>query len=160
MTTFFTDIALKQFDPKADERLQPSEGPNNQGTIKATYKLLGTEQVGDKIRIHKLDRGDIVDISQSRIFAENPGTELQGDIGDNDPDGVGDPDRYVDGIDLSAGGFFDYSDGGSVAAVANAPYIVIDNDRDSWLEFTITAEDTLTADQLITFYSMVSRPNG
>jgi len=162
MDIFFTDIGAIHNDPTADSRLKRSLGLNNQGTLKATYKLLGSEQVGDKIRIHKLFKDDIVDISLSSLFAQDPGTQLVGDIGDNDSaDGVGDLDRYVDSLDISGGGFFSYQLLPSIGVVANAPYEVREFLGDgTWLEFTITAENTLTADQLITFSSMISRPNG
>lgn len=123
-------------------------GLHNVGALvytEAKYVLLGTEAATEKIRIcrNKPELNLIPHLSA--VVAENPGTALVVDIGDDS-----DTDKYADGLVLSSGG--------TVLLTANAgaqnqdPVISVDSDaQGEWIYATVMTATSLTADQELRF---------
>ena len=148
MSTKLTDLALKQTTPTGKNLSRFALNGGKGRKSRPTFTLVGDEIADDVIRIQRLQRGDVVDISKADIFVQNPGTQLIIDIGDDDPAGA-DPDRYCDGLDVSAGGWFSLKQGGTEVAHATVPYVV---QNECWLTATVKAVDTLTADAKLGFH--------
>jgi 3D (Asp-Asp-Asp) domain-containing protein len=108
------------------------------------YTLAGTEAATDTINLATLKVGAKVIPHLSEVYVENPGTALVFDIGD-----AGDADRYVDGLTVSAGGFFRWSEGGTAAATANSLYEIASGNED--IVLTVGTATSLTADQDLLF---------
>lgn len=115
--------------------------------IERKYTLLGTEAATEKIRICRNypELNLLPDLSS--VFAQNPGTALILDIGDD-----ADPDKYADGLDISAGGFFNFTDSGTDPVQLLTPVITSDDADDGqgdWIYATVDTATSLTADQEI-----------
>lgn len=109
--------------------------------IERKYALLGTEAATEKIRICRNHPELNLIPHLSAVIAENPGTALVIDIGDD-----ADTDKYADGLVLSSGG--------TVLLTANAgaqnqdPVITSDESDDGqgdWIYATVMTATTLTA---------------
>lgn len=70
---------------------------------RVTYTLLGTEVANDTIQLFDLPVGAVIVPQDSNVTCLDPGGTLTLDIGD-----AADPDRYADGIVLSAGGIVNF----------------------------------------------------
>jgi len=110
--------------------------------IKTSYTLLASEAATEVLDISELLPGDIIDEEQSWIYLPNPGTALTVDIGDDDDSTTADPDRYSDGLDVKAGGYFKLSAGGTVAAQAATPYAIA---QKALLHMTFKTVTSITA---------------
>ena len=111
--------------------------------IERVYALLGTEAATEKIRLCRNIAGMQLLIDQSNVTVENPGTALVLDIGDD-----ANPDGYVDGLTVSAGGQFLFTAGGTQAARLQDPVITSDDSDDGqgdWIYATVMTGTTLTA---------------
>jgi hypothetical protein len=109
--------------------------------IERVYRLLGSEVVGEFIRICRNPvRAKLVP-HLSAVCCDNPGTTLTLDIGDAE-----NPDRYADAIVLSAGGTVLLS---SVSCLQTVDPIVTsddpDDDQGDWIYATVNTANTLTA---------------
>ena len=147
MATTYSDIATNQQDSSKFED-RPS-GLNVSSPVRISnvlYTLVGTEAADDLINLVKLPKGARVITQLSSCEAENPGTALVIDIGDDDS--TADDDRYVDGLTLSAGGAFAFSAGGTVAAAELTPHELA---AESWVQAKVKTATSLTASQTIRF---------
>lgn len=155
MTDFNTDIAAIEANPTPDTIPAFASSRGKLRGIKAKYTLLGSEVATDRLFLCRLYRGDIVNLAQTNIFAQNPGTQLVFDIGDDDA--TADPDRYADGVDVSAGGLFNLYAGGTEAAAAIDFYTF--SNVEGFLIATFAAVNTLTPAQRLLFDIVISRNN-
>jgi hypothetical protein len=112
--------------------------------LEIDYTLTTSEAATEVLDLCELIPGDRVSVALSRVYLPNPGTALVFDIGDDDEAGA-DPDRYVDGLTASAGGWFDFSAGGTASAAAATPYVVQNPCR---LQLTFATATTLNAVKL------------
>ena len=108
------------------------------------YTLTTSEASTEVLDLGELVKGDRVQVLNSSVYCPNPGTALVVDIGDDDSAGE-DPDRYVDGLTLSAGGTFAFSEGGTASAALATPYTVQNNCR---LQLTFATATSLNAVKL------------
>ena len=111
--------------------------------VERVYALLGTEAATEKIRLCRNIAGMQLLIDQSNVTVENPGTALVFDVGDD-----ADPDGYVDGLTVSAGGHFAFTAGGTQAARLQDPVITSDDSDDGqgdWIYATIATATALSA---------------
>jgi hypothetical protein len=120
------------------------------------YTIVGTESATDLINIIKLPAGARVLTGLSYCEAENPGTALVLDIGDDDASTAVDPDRYCDALTLSSGGNVAFNASGTVAAAELAPVTL---GSDSWIQATVMTATSLTAAQTIRFVIVWSASN-
>lgn len=116
------------------------------------YALLGTEAATDTLQICRLPKGFTLNASLSTITLADPGTTLTLDIGDSDTSGVGaaaDPDRYADGLVLSAGGTVGLASAlATFGVAATVPY---KTGSECDLVVTIDSANTLTAAAKVIF---------
>ncbi len=149
---FSTDVATIQAAPTPETLLELSKVRGRVQMVSALYELLGTEVATDTIKICKLPPGALV-LPISYIEGENPGSALTLDIGDDDDTVLVDPDRYVDALDLAAGGNFLFSGASGVATAT--PYVT---GKECWLEATVMTATTLTPDAKLRFIIFLALP--
>lgn len=109
--------------------------------IERLYTLLGTETATEKIRICRNYPEMRLIPHISAVIAENPGTALVLDIGDD-----ANTDGYADGLVLSSGGTVLFT--ANVGVRNQDPVITSDNSDDGqgdWIYATIATATTLTA---------------
>lgn len=142
MATFNSDVAAKQIDPHLGNRMDPMRTAANVIHAEALVVIPSGAAAADVFRLIKLPSRAQIIPHLSKIEAENPGTLLTLDVGDDDP--TADPDRYADGVAVSAGGSFDFTGG----AAARTPYTL---KGESWITATFATVDALTTGQEIRF---------
>ena len=84
-------------------RTTGSTGKNNAEVFfyDTTVTIPTGAAASDTVNLFKVPAGVAINPASISIYAEDPGTTLTVDIGF-----AGDPDSLVDGLDISAGGFF------------------------------------------------------
>ena len=146
MAVFKSDNATLEANPELGNRVK--RGGDIKGdvvTFTSQYTLLGTEVATDEIYIHKnVDNLRLI-THLSAVVAENPGTALVGDIGDDE-----DVNKYAAGISLSAGGTVLLSSAAGVHQ-QDPVYSDVTGAQGDWVKFTITTATSLTAGQKIRF---------
>ena len=159
--TVYTNVGTYQNDPTsrlASSRLKATEVYGKLRLVTATYALDASEAAAtDVIRICKLKKGSSVIPQLSSIYipdtSSGSGT-LVVSVGDNDT--TADADRYADALDVSAGGFFDFSASGTVPVAAADVHQIEGDDDDIWLEVTLDTVTSIDTDVTITFTIVVS----
>lgn len=144
MATLYSDIATKQLDT-VNKRQGGLKVTGNVCMAVATYTLTASEVANDIINLVKLPAGAMVLPHLSKVIAENPGTQLTLQIGD-DLD-TPDVDKYSGTLDISAGGKFDLVEGATVGGLTPAAL-----SDEAWVTAKVIAQSSLTADQTVTFY--------
>ena len=138
--------ATKEDNPELGNRIQ--RGAENRGDlviVTEQYTLVGTEAATEEIYIHRNYAGLRLLTHLSAVVAEDPGTALIMDIGDDE-----DTDKYADGLDVSAGGTFLFSAAPGVHQ--QDPIWTTDTgEQGDWVKVTIASAASLTADQKIRF---------
>lgn len=114
-----------------------------------SYLLATTEAANDTIQLFDLPAGCVIIPQLSSVTCADPGTTLTLDIGD-----ATDPDRYADGIVLSAGGNVNFASGTLPAAVVT-PYLPTATSR---VIATVASANTLSAVTL--YFSIAYRIKG
>lgn len=152
--TVYTDVATYQNDPDTRQYgsvLKASEVGGKLRVVKATYALDASEAAAtDIIRIAKLKKGATIIPELCKIYipdSSSGGGSLVVSVGDNDT--TADADRYSDALDISAGGFFDFTAGGTVAAASLDPYQITGDD--TWLELVLDTVTSIDTDVSIVF---------
>ena len=145
-TPYFGINATKENNPELGERVV--RGAALAGDVVVftdQYTLLGTEAATEEIYIHRNRSGLRLIPHLSAVIAENPGTTLVMDIGDDE-----DTDKYADGLDVSAGGTFLFSAAPGVHQ--QDPIWTTDTgEQGDWVKVTIASASSLTAGQKIRF---------
>ena len=155
MPNYLTTEATSQTAAATAGKDRVKDGSKVGGNVlKATvqYTLLGTEATTETIKLVQLPAGARVSVRGSSVHAENPGTALTMDIGDDDLDGPAgadatDVDRYADLIVLCSGGLVQFSSVGTPDAIINPRRL----NAQSWIYATIVTATSLTAGQVLTF---------
>lgn len=133
MATFKSDIAAAT-SGKGDNRVDGRLGSGKLRNLNATVTLAGSEVGGDNIELADVPTGSIIDLAQSFIVAENPGTTFEVILR------KGDLTNLTTDIVLSAGGKVDVdTDGGLVTIGAG----------EESLDLLVTSAAGLTADASI-----------
>lgn len=147
MATFYSDIATnQQSSSNFEDRPSGDLAASDLRIATCLVTLAGTEAADDLINLVRLPKGARVITQLCSCEAENPGTALVIDIGDDDT--TADDDRYVDGLTLSAGGHFAFSAGGTVAVAELNPHEL---ESQCWLQAKVKTATTITASQTIRF---------
>lgn len=146
MATTYSDQAALQNDPKMGNRAAAVQTSGDIRVADVVYTLTGSESATDLINIVKLPAGCRLITALSSVEAENPGTALVLDIGDDDT--TADADRYCDALTLSSGGRVDFSASGTVAAAELAGHTLA---AASWIQATVMTATSLTASQKLRF---------
>jgi len=136
--------AAVQANPTPSTQLDHAVFGGKARVLNIDYTLTASEAATEVLDLVELRKGDTVQVLNSSVYAPNPGTALVFDIGDDDAAGA-DPDRYVDGLDISAGGTFAFSAGGTASAAIAAPYSV---QNDCRLQLTFATATSLNAVKL------------
>jgi hypothetical protein len=108
-----------------------------------SYTLLGTEAANDTIQLFDLPAGSVIIPALCWVTCADPGTTLTLDIGD-----AADPDRYADGIVLSAGGNVNFASTLPVPAGITTPFCPTTTSR---VIVTVASANTLTATTVLNF---------
>lgn len=136
--------AAIQASPTPSTLLDHSKFGGKTRILYVDYTLTTSEAATEVLDLAELVPGDVVSVYNSGAYIPNPGTALVFDIGDDDEAGA-DPDRYVDGLTASAGGWFDFTAGGTASAAAATPYAVQNPCR---LQLTFATATSLNAVKL------------
>lgn len=120
---FQSTQAARQLTPNIENFNIQKQFRGKSRILDIDYTLTAAEVAAQVLDLTELIPGDTVQIFGSGVYTPNPGTALTIDIGDDD-EADPDPDRYVDGLDISAGGAFDFKDSPTTAAAITAPYSV------------------------------------
>ena len=146
MATTYSDQAALQNDPKMGNRAASIQTSGALLVADVVYTLTGSEAADDLLNLVKLPAGARAITPLSSVEAENPGTALVIDIGDDDA--TADEDRYSDGLTLSSGGRVEFSAGGTVAAAELAGHTLT---QASWIQAKVKTATSLTASQVLRF---------
>ncbi len=154
MATFKSNIASAQDPANGETWKRVSDGSTVTGDVimaVATVTLTAAMAANDVFNLVKLPSGFRVVPHLSKIAAENPGTTLTLQVGDDggSAGGTADPDRYSGTVAVSAGGNFDLD--GGVAGVTP-----VKTDSETWIQAKIIAAAGITADQKVTFWIALS----
>jgi hypothetical protein len=140
MATFNSDVAVKQSDPHLGNRLDPFRTAGNVILAECLVTIPAGLAATDIINLIKLPSRAKVVPHLSKLVAENPGTALIIDVGDSE-----DADRYIDGLDISAGGTFDWTGGDA----GLNPFVLTE---EGWIAVTVATATSLTTGQEIRFH--------
>lgn len=147
MATTYSDIATNQQDSsKFEDRPDGVNVSSRLQIASVLYTLTGSEVATDLINLVKLPKGAQVITQLCSCEAENPGTALVIDIGDDDT--TADADRYSDGLTLSSGGHVAFNAGGTMAVAELNPHPLA---AASWVQAEVKTATSLTASQTIRF---------
>lgn len=158
--TVYSDVATLQLDPSsrnASSRLKATNVGAGLKIVKASYAIDASELAADDIiNVCELPKGARVIPELSSIYipdsSSGSGT-LVVDVGDNDT--TPDQDRYSDGLTLSAGGFFAFTAGGTVASASTSTYLVEGNNTYLQVKIiTATSIDTDVTAQFTVVYTV------
>ena len=141
MATVYSDVGTIQSstNPETKAALNPlSISSLIQADTLVT--ISATAAAADVVRLVKVPAGYRLLPEYVRIYAEDPGTTLTVDIGDDDATTAVDADRYVDGLDISAGGTFVGSTAPGVGLFAR--YTL---QAQSWITLTYATASALTS---------------
>lgn len=151
MATTYTVTAQSQLDAATAGKDRVKDGSTVGGSLlHAGVQIIlpASYTAADIVGLVQLPGGSTVIPELCVIYCEDPGTAFIIDIGDDDPGGTADPNRYCDTLDLSAGGEFKFNAGSVQSAAAISPYSLI---RQAWINAVIDTATTLTAAQIIQF---------
>ncbi len=151
MADFYSNVGTTQNTALTQGGTRVSNGFKLSGVLqmaRVSYALAGTETTNDTLYLARLPKGSVIVPKLCVVECDDPGTTLTIDVGYLYDDGTKNVDEYADGLVLSAGGDFVFSDGGTVAASQLTPYQLT---ADAWITVTPAAVDTLTASADLTF---------
>lgn len=141
MATVYSDIGTIQSstDPDTRNALNPLASRARTVMSDVLVTLASDAAASDVVNLVKVPAGMRLLPEKIKIYAEDPGTTLTVDIGDDDDTDAADADRYVDGLDISAGGAFVGSASPGVGLLAR--YTL---QKQCWITMTYATADTLT----------------
>lgn len=137
--TVNSDVAAVQLDPKFGSQLDAVRFSGKVQIAECLFTIPTGWVQTDQVRLVKLPARARVIPNLCWIEAEamGSGNALTLDIGDDDATTLVDPDRYVDGLIVTAGGGFAFTGGDGVSTLT--PYTL---QEDSWIIATAAATTT------------------
>lgn len=152
MATFNSAIFLEQKETRVNpSRLAtPNVASGDVQFAVIPYTIAGTEVTGDIINLCLLPHGAIPMPMLSKVVtgaAPAPEGSLVIDVGDAD-----NPDGFTDGLDISVGGAFMFTAGGTAPAwVAPTPIVADSNSGNALIYATLADVDTSVTDAVLYF---------
>lgn len=149
MTTFYSDLAAIQNAPTIDTLLNAARAEGQLFVSRPTWTIETGVATTTPIRLCRIPKGAYVIVPLCSVYAENPGSALVVDIGDEDashPTTTSDEDAYADGLTLSSGGQVLFT--AQPGAALLTPRKVY---SDTWVTVTPKTVTSLTVEQKLTF---------
>lgn len=144
----------KEADPYFGNRNPRAEGIIQVTMVPITWEIPAGAAAADTVNLVSLHPGQYIVPSLCWVECENPGTTLTLDIGDTDDTTAADPDRYVDGLNVSAGGGFAWTAADGVHTLT--PYVI---QKECVLQATLATAASLTTGQDFTFWVAIANGN-
>lgn len=154
MATVNSTEYAKDADPYFGNRNIPQNGPIGVQFFLRRFAILSGTAANDLINLIDLHPGQMLLPQLCWIECDNPGTTLTLDIGDTDDTVAADPDRYVDGVVVSAGGGFAWTGADGVHTMT--PYVI---QKKCVLQAKVATASSLTTGADILFYIAVATVN-
>lgn len=154
MATYNSTQYAKDANPELGNRNQPDQGPIQVTMFRRTWAIPSGAAANDLVNLIPLNPGQFIVPHLCWIECDNPGTTLTLDIGDTDDTTAADPDRYVDGLNVAAGGGFAWTGADGVHTLT--PYTI---QKECVLQAKLATAATLTTGADFTFWIAVASNN-